>query len=151
MTIKEHEYYLKTKATHIKRALDWHKNNRDRKRLLRNEQHKYRYYHDETYNFKFKWRSYFYKRLKVIQTGKPKGYKLKWLPYTSLDLKNHIESQFNGKMTWTNYGTYWEFDHILPDSVCLYSSEKDVEFLTSWSLSNLRPLEKSLNKQKLAT
>lgn len=26
----------------------------------------------------------------------------------------HLEKQFNEHMTWENYGTYWEVDHIIP-------------------------------------
>jgi len=26
----------------------------------------------------------------------------------------HLENQFDEKMTWDNYGSYWEVDHIIP-------------------------------------
>jgi 5-methylcytosine-specific restriction endonuclease McrA len=26
----------------------------------------------------------------------------------------HLENQFTPEMTWKNYGTYWELDHIIP-------------------------------------
>jgi len=29
-------------------------------------------------------------------------------------LKQHLETQFDDKMNWGNYGEYWEIDHILP-------------------------------------
>lgn len=28
--------------------------------------------------------------------------------------KEYLESQFTPSMTWENYGTYWEIDHIIP-------------------------------------
>jgi 5-methylcytosine-specific restriction endonuclease McrA len=30
------------------------------------------------------------------------------------DFKLHLEKQFTKNMTWENYGTYWEIDHIVP-------------------------------------
>ena len=28
--------------------------------------------------------------------------------------KRYLEKQFKPDMTWENYGTYWEVDHIIP-------------------------------------
>lgn len=69
------------------------------------------------------------------------------LGYSVDDLIRHLESQFEPWMTWDNYGK-WEIDHIVPDSFYNYSSIYDVAFRESWKLSNLRPLEKSLNASK---
>ena len=70
------------------------------------------------------------------------------VPYTLQELKQHIESQFTSEMTWDNYGTYWEIDHIIPQNTFNFTSEKDIEFKMCWSLPNLRPLEKSLNRKR---
>ena len=52
-------------------------------------------------------------------------------------------------MNWDNYGTYWEIDHIIPrnlfNNIFDYKSKN---FQICWSLMNLRPLEKSLNRQR---
>jgi hypothetical protein len=69
------------------------------------------------------------------------------LGYSADDLKKHLESKFQPGMTWGNIGK-WEIDHIVPDSFYNYSSIYDVAFRESWKLSNLRPLEKSLNASK---
>ena len=33
---------------------------------------------------------------------------------TYYEYKKYLESQFDDKMSWQNYGEYWEIDHILP-------------------------------------
>jgi hypothetical protein len=41
--------------------------------------------------------------------GAHKGSSKTWrlLPYTPHQLKQHLEAQFDDKMTWDNYGSYW--------------------------------------------
>lgn len=70
----------------------------------------------------------------------------KYLPYSIVELKQHIESQFNKNMSWTNYGKYWEIDHIIPQSCLKYMSLTDENFTKCWALSNLRPLEIHINR-----
>jgi len=66
------------------------------------------------------------------------------LNYTSSELIKHMEKQFNNKMTWLNYGIYWEIDHIKPTS----QAKTEEELIKLYELSNLRPLEKTKNKLK---
>lgn len=73
---------------------------------------------------------------------------LKFLPYSMEALKSHLESQFDEKMTWENYGSYWHIDHIIPQSKLPYTSMQDENFLKCWSLNNLRPLEAIQNIRK---
>ena len=70
------------------------------------------------------------------------------LGYTAEQLKQHIERQFNKKMTWDNYASYWEIDHITPVSVFFKNGEMDPRVINC--LTNLRPLECSLNRSKQA-
>ena len=72
----------------------------------------------------------------------------KILNYTMEDLKLHLESKFDDKMTWENYGSYWEIDHIVPLAAFVFTSYEDEDFKKCWSLKNLQPLEKSLNRSK---
>ncbi len=39
---------------------------------------------------------------------------LKYLGCSIQEYKLHLEKQFDENMTWENYGTYWEIDHIIP-------------------------------------
>ena len=63
--------------------------------------------------------------------------------YTLQDLMVHLERQFKDEMTWDNYGSYWEVDHIKPISLF-----NDSEFKLCWELKNLQPLEKTENRKK---
>lgn len=68
--------------------------------------------------------------------------------YTLQELKEHLESQFDENMSWDNIGEYWEVDHIIPQNLFIYNSNEDICFKICWSLNNLRPLEKSLNRSR---
>lgn len=83
----------------------------------------------------------------------------KYLPYTMIELKEHLENQFEDWMSWENHGVYdadnwddgnpstwtWQIDHIKPHSEFKYSSMEDDEFLECWKLDNLRPLSAKQN------
>ena len=68
--------------------------------------------------------------------------------YNLQQLKEHLESQFTSEMNWDNYGSYWEIDHVIPQNTFSFETENDVDFKICWSLINLRPLEKSANRQR---
>jgi hypothetical protein len=70
------------------------------------------------------------------------------LPYSPRDLIEHLERQFNETMTWENYGSYWDVDHIHPQSLLPYDSLDHPNFQKCWALDNLRPLEKRDNQRK---
>lgn len=84
---------------------------------------------------------------------------LKYLPYTTKELKQHIESLFETWMCWANWGIYdpmiwddenpltwtWQLDHKTPQSQLLYTSMTDDNFKICWSLDNLRPLSAKQN------
>ena len=72
----------------------------------------------------------------------------KLVGYTKEDLIKHLESQFIIGMTWENYGSYWEIDHIIPRSAFNFTSPDDSQFKFCWSLNNLQPLECSKNRSK---
>jgi len=91
------------------------------------------------------------KALKKGKSNKAGQSILKYLSYNINDLKNHLELQFDEKMTWDNYGKYWHIDHIIPQSDLPYSSMEDINFKICWELKNLRPLEASQNSSDGAT
>lgn len=70
---------------------------------------------------------------------------MQYLKYNITDLKHHIEKQFDDKMSWNNYGSYWHIDHIIPQACLPYALMSDENFIKCWSLNNLRPLEAKLN------
>lgn len=71
------------------------------------------------------------------------------LGYSADELRDHLERQFDRRMTWSNYGVDgWHVDHIVP----LTTFELDWfgcdEFKQAWALTNLRPLWKRDNFRK---
>lgn len=70
------------------------------------------------------------------------------LEYSPEQLKEHLERQFDDKMNWDNYGSYWHIDHIIPHSSFNYASMQDDSFKECWKLDNLQPLEASENIRK---
>jgi len=61
-------------------------------------------------------------------------------------LIEHIESLFTLKMTWDNYGTYWEIDHIQPLSS--FDLTDRAQFLCAVNYTNLQPLTVEDNRRK---
>tara|TARA_B110000046_G_C12791700_1_gene313373 strand:- start:43 stop:609 length:567 start_codon:yes stop_codon:yes gene_type:complete len=59
-----------------------------------------------------------YESIKSVLNRKIKtpGYneKDKYLCCTIKDYKIYLEQQFGKNMSWENYGSYWEIDHIIP-------------------------------------
>ena len=75
----------------------------------------------------------------------------KWeeiLGYSTKELVKHLEGLFSKNMSWENYGSYWEVDHIKPISSFSYFTKMGKEFIECWSLSNLRPLEIGENRSR---
>ena len=62
------------------------------------------------------------------------------------EFKHHIESQFDSNMTWENYGTYWEIDHIKPIEMFNFTDENEIK--ECWNYKNLQPLTINENRTK---
>jgi hypothetical protein len=74
---------------------------------------------------------------------------MKLVGCTRKELKDHIESQFRGSMTWENHGCgddSWQIDHIYPCKEFDLSKDEDVKKCNHWS--NLQPLWKKENEEK---
>ena len=75
-----------------------------------------------------------------------KDRKKQWeLEHNIIQLRQHIERQFDDNMNWDNYGIYWHIDHIIPQSCLPYTSMEEDNFKKCWALNNLRPLEAKEN------
>ena len=139
--IKKHrrEYYLKNRQELIKYSIQWAKENPIKAR-------KY------SHNWKEKNKECIqYKLNQVIASAiwfalKGNKNRRNWeklVGYTLENLMKHLENQFDDKMNWQNYGSYWEIDHKKPKSLFGIS-----ELQECWALKNLQPLEKSKNRRK---
>ena len=60
----------------------------------------------------------------------------------------YIEKQFQPGMTWENYGTEWELDHINPLAIAYEDGPTD--FAQACHYTNLQPLWKSEHQLKTA-
>lgn len=84
-------------------------------------------------------------------TGSKRGKSWKHLvPYSSEELRVHLEKQFLPRMSWDNYGCSWHVDHILPVSSFSFETAECPDFKACWALANLRPLWKHDNQVKSA-
>ena len=78
----------------------------------------------------------------------------KYLPYSMIELKEHLEKQFEPWMNWNNHGSVksdhktWQIDHIIPQSKFPYTYMSDDNFKKCWALENLQPLEAIANIKK---
>jgi hypothetical protein len=69
-----------------------------------------------------------------------------FINFTIYQLMIYLESQFDNKTNWANYGSYWHIDHVLPLSLYDYSDINEIK--KSWDLRNLRPLGAKANLSK---
>lgn len=100
-------------------------------------------------NVDFKLNHYLTSRLHSSLKGKTKQFKLTWLLGCSLlQLKEHLEKQFDESMNWDNYGE-WHIDHIKP--VKLFNIEDKDQLKECWNYKNLQPLWAKDNLKKSAT
>jgi len=79
--------------------------------------------------------------------NKKEGYSWENLvDYTSEELINHLENQFESWMNWSNWGRAdakqrkWQIDHIKSISSFIITSRTCDDFKECWALNNLRPL-----------
>jgi hypothetical protein len=60
--------------------------------------------------------------------------------------RNWIEIQFTGELNWENFGSAWQFDHIVPVAYFDFSIEEDL--VLCWNFSNIRVETIDLNKNR---
>ncbi len=61
----------------------------------------------------------------------------------------YLESKFTPDMSWDNYGTYWEIDHIKP--ICKFNLCDEQEMYLCFHFENTQPLSKQDNREKSGT
>lgn len=154
-------YYQKNKAKRSAQIKKWIKANPDKVKSYEkkykstteckakaNKRQKERKANDPAYRLRCNIGSAVSMALKRQEGSKQGESTFKHLPYTPEILKEHLEAQFDENMSWDNYGSYWEIDHIYPQSKLLYDNMEHPNFEKCWALSNLRPLEKGENRSK---
>jgi hypothetical protein len=72
-----------------------------------------------------------------------------YAPYFGIDhqnLRNWIELQFTEGLNWDNYGTTWQFDHIVPQAYFDFRNEEDLKLC--WNFVNIRVEPPQFNKNR---
>ena len=84
----------------------------------------------------------------AVKSKRPKGGTLfEFLGYSADDLKQHIERQFDRRMSWQRFMSgEIHIDHVRPVASFDLSSESQIK--ECWALPNLRPCWKSENIRK---
>ncbi len=149
-------YYENTKDNRE----DYYKSQRIKNKAYHNQKSKEHFQNNkEKYNEYWKQRIIVDPTLKIRHSVNSlinihlKGYQLKksnhTIDYLGCDMQTYhqfLEDKFDSNMSWDNYGTYWEIDHIIPiDSFDLADSQQLYE---CFNYKNTRPLNITENKIK---
>ena len=139
-------YYKLNKEKVDQKSKRWIENNREKWRANKRRYQKARMESDTNYALgcRLRWRLSM-----AIRSGPKKGSAVSDLGCSIPELKQHIESQFNSRMRWDNWGTYWHLDHIYPLSAVDLSDR--VQFLAANNWQNLQPLTVVANVKKKAS
>jgi hypothetical protein len=73
-----------------------------------------------------------------VKKGWKGGSLVKDLGCSMLELKDYIASKFYANMTWENWGTYWQLDHI--DALWKFDLTNKEQFKKAIHYTNMQPL-----------
>ncbi len=72
-----------------------------------------------------------------------------YAPYFGVDNENYrkwIALQFSGELSWENFGSQWQFDHIVPVGYFDFNNPEDLKLC--WNFINIRVERLILNKAR---
>lgn len=156
ISLLKKEYYTENKGDILEKRKDYYSNNKDQKleyqkgyALLNKEKisaYKMEYQRnrritDPVYKLKYVVSRMIRNSLKCKGLSKNKRSK-DILGCTIEFFKIYIEERFIDDMSWENYGTNWDIDHIIPLSTA--DTEEDVLRLNHYT--NLQPLDSYINR-----
>ena len=131
----------------------YHQKNRDKKKEYDKMRLEYvrlrdrlRYANDMNFRIKKVLRTRLYKTIKGLKNSKSI---LMYLDVSLEAFKAFLEFQFTDDMSWENYATSWEIDHVVPCSFFDLTKEDEKHVCFNWK--NMRPLPKVENQEKSAT
>ncbi len=128
-------YYNQNKEKVIARQKKFYELNKEKVTKRIYNRHRERLQTDEVYKLKISIRQLI--RSSFRRKNKNKCDKtINILGCSFEEFKNYIQSKFDDKMSWENYGSYWWFDHIIP--LASATCEEDVIKLNHFS--NFQPL-----------
>ena len=107
------KYYKENREEHLKRNKEWYWGNKEYKMEYQKKYKKQRRSTDIKYKIKVNTISRISKAIKKYSLTK-KSSSIKELGCAIKEYFAYLEQQFTDNMSWDNYGTYWEIDHIYP-------------------------------------
>lgn len=141
---RDRNTYLKNREEILKEKAIIYKENK----ASINEQKKF-YKREQRKNPYFKLKDNLRSRLnKAIKGNYKSGSAIKDLGCSVDELKIHLESKFTSEMTWDNYGSYWQIDHIEP--LFKFDLSDPEQLKQACNYKNLQPLSKEEHKAKSA-
>lgn len=155
---KRHEYYLRNRLRLREEQKEYA---RTHAKQIAKRSKKYRQEHKDEANAKI--RVYRAKKMKTDPLYKlihnlrrrlliavtreyKKGSAIKDLGCSIPFFKKYIEKKFYGKMTWKNYGSYWDLDH--KKALMFFDLTKRSQFIKAVNYKNMQPLTKPDHKKK---
>lgn len=126
------------------RGKAWIKIYREHYKNIRNEDLRQRKIDDPGYKLMCNYRNRIYECLLKHDVRQMK--KIKMLGTTKYMFEKWMKYQFDDNMTFDNYGTYWQIDHVKPIASFNISNEDEAYECFSWK--NCRPMEASANGSK---
>jgi hypothetical protein len=137
------EWRLQNRERHCENARRWYRENRTRRIARHRDYQRER----EKTDLNFKLGRRLRNRLYHALTGKNKVVSaVRDMGCTLDELKAHLEKQFSPAMSWENYGSVWEVDHIKP--LANYDLTHRPTCLALIHFSNLQPLLVADNRRK---
>ncbi len=128
------------------RAVKWHQDHIEERRSQRMVHHKRRIKDDPQYYWQHRIRNAVLLGLRCIRKSAPTE---TLVGCSFLDLRNHLEAQFEPWMNWKNYGRSegcWSIDHKVP--VSAFDLQDPVQQRLCFHYSNQRPMRHVDNRKK---
>jgi hypothetical protein len=138
---KSKKYRDKNKDKLNAQSREYHKKNSTEINKRRVKNAKEQYHSDPLYKLSVNMRNLIRKSVTSCYGKKAKKTN-EILDCTFEEFKIHIEKQFTSEMSWENYGSYWEYDHIVP----LSSAKTDSNVIALNHYTNFQPLEVYINR-----
>jgi hypothetical protein len=133
------------KEHNAKRNSEYAKRNREKRTAQQCVYIRERRKRDPQYRLLFRLRSRMWDALKP-QSAKKAARTLELLGCSGEFFKSYLESQFDSSMSWDNYGTYWQIDHISP--LAAFDLTKPHQQKMAFHYCNCRPLSAVENNLK---
>lgn len=144
LDIRNAEWRKKNADKHRENARNWYYANREQAVKRHTKYHKERQKTDIEFKLACRIRSRIYN---VLRHNRKVGSAVGDLGCSLEFFKNYIAEQFTGGMSWENYGTVWELDHILP--LANYGLSDRGTFRRLVHYTNYQPLTIAQNRAKL--